>query len=988
MRAFISYADDNGESSEFAEWLYGALKRPGSPVEPWWAPVDLVPVNTFEKRIPQAVSNCRILLFVRTEYTPDSNACMDELRWAREFGKTVIALRIGPVKYSPLVDFLPSEDFSADRERALEKLFRRIATLDQPEGQIAQLEEQLRRKRDSFRRLDGPSLAIAEREAEELEARLKERHAQVQADAEPLGGAPVGQVPPRTGTAGAEREDAADVLREIHGDEAPIVVIVGPEGVGKTTLVRGVLERAAAEAVSTEYRQAHGPHSFTAHDLLELIKDAVDEVPAAAAALLARPDVAVTRKLEVLIGLLGNKRMAVVLDSCEVLLDAVTGKLLSSDLDDALEVLAGAHPTMVKVLLVTREQPFARSRRWLAKALTFSLSRGMPLADFTAHLAGLDPRNAYELNPAPAHLVRALHERTGGRPRAAEVVHGILSGARAPETERSPLTCLDEVVQALAEIAPDEALDFLTGRLIDGLAPEVRRILQAVAAFGAPVDAEAVAYMLPGVASAQITRGLNHLRDRHLVRRTTENRYYVQPPDDSRALDPVRPFADQSDPVDVDRRGLIFRAASYFALRRRAHDEVRGLDDLVAELAEIDLLVQAGDHDGAFRLVDNVDDHLDNWGCRWVLRRRREQLTGALHDDLSEIMNLQALGDIAQQGGDLAAAESYFRQAMSYLVDRSWDDVRKKLFVSLGAVAQLRGDMAKAEEHYGHALAIAREHGGAEAEMVPLVDLAECHRHRGDLAKATECLAAATTLARARVRREPTRDARRRLAEVLLKSGMRHADLGEFDRAKAALDEAGAEAAEIDSWVVRCRHSDAEANLHLLLHKANEARETGHRGLELALALGRRPLLRRVYTTLVMCSLYADDLDGAAEYIRLAAKGRSRGEALVTLALAGLVEHRRGDHWSAQNSFRRLRFEADERSRRDERDFGALDMAGFARCGEHLRRDGPALDEAIEVFRQARRVTSAPGITGKLVQMLGFFHEPRLQRAITAAAGG
>jgi tetratricopeptide (TPR) repeat protein len=989
MRAFISYVDDGGESTDFATWLNDALMRPRSPVKPWFAPKQLIPVNSYEKRLPRAVNSCQLLLFVRAEHTPNSNACMDELRLAREYGKPIITLRLGRgFEYSPMVDQLPSVDFAKNREQGLKDLFERIRTLETPEGQIAQLEEKLRVVRDGFRRLNAAELAIAKKEEAALLARLKELYAQDQAASGALHAAPASPTLPWAEAITVDQEEVENVLREVHGGRAPIILIVGPEGIGKTRLVKGILEQAVAGSgdpeMLTVYRQAYGPQSFTAYDLAELLKGAVEESQSTESIQLERLDVAVARKLEILMGLLRDKRIVVALDSCEVLLDESTGKLVSSELEDALEIISRQRQTTVKLLMVTREPPFARPRRWLTRAFMLSFDRGLPVEDFKKLLADLDPRDAYGLLAPPDNMVEVLHERTGGRPRAAEVVHGILASPSIPESEHSSLTTLADVVEALAGVVPDDALNFLTGHLIEGLAPEVRRVLQAVSAFGIPVDAEAVAFMLPGVGVKQIKQCLKHLQASHLVRRTAGNLYYVQPPDDTRALDSIQPFVDDD---EWDRRSLLLRAASYFALRRRPEDDVKGLGDLAAEFAEIDLLLQAEEFEAAFRAVESVDDYLDNWGCRWVLRRQREQLCGLLRDEMSELINLQALGDIALQRDDLAVAESFYRQAFSYLEWCNWANVRKKLYVSLGAVLQRRDEMAKAEECYSNALAIAREHDEVEAKIVPLANLADCYRHWGRLEEAVDCLGDAAELTRARVRSAPTRDAIRRLAEIMLKLGIRYAELGDLDRAETVLHEAGAHATEIDSWVTRCQYLDAMANLKLWQHQTRQAREIGQSGLKLALALGRVPLQRQVYTTLATCSLLDDDLDEAVEHIRLAARGRLPGHALITLALNGVLEYRRGHLSPAQRLFRQLRLEAAERSRRDKRDFGALDMEGFARCGEHLGRAAPPLDAAIDVFHRARRVTRAPGITGQMVQLLTLFNDARLHPAIMAAAG-
>jgi hypothetical protein len=671
MRAFISYVHDE-QSKRFATWLYEALKTDGSPLEPWIDFVDLPPGWPFDRRLPQAVNGCHVLLFVWARHTPDSDACMDELRFARDFGKPILPIRVdSDLEWHPHLSAYPSVDFTQDRADGLRHLFKRIKVLDRPEGQIAQLEERLRRKRDQLRRLVESERPTAQQEIMRLEERLKELLAEAQHDAGDM--APPEAVPSYPVVDRPFRLHAVErdnIISELGRADLAVILIIGPEGIGKTHLVRELLQSENGPARTGGhpdgiYRQARGPRSFTAASLVDLLESAIPKSSHEdMSAWWRRPEVTVFRKLEALVNLLGERRIVVVLDSGEALLDSDTGRLADPELDEAIELLASQGRTAIKVVFVAREPPLIRRRRWLANASRVTIGRGLSPAGLAEILARLDPADDYGLARPSPEMVERLHSKTAGLPRAAEIIHGILSAQHIAEAERHDLKSLSDIVEALSHVPEEEVLDFLVSRLLGGLSPSERRTMQALAAFGVPVDAAAVAYALPGESLAQIERTLRRLKGYHLVRRVDESRYYVQPPDDHRALELIRFVADPSEP---DRRELILRAASYFAIRRTS--QVSGVGDLEPGFVEIDLLLRAEESEAAFRAVELLDDCLDNWGCRWLLEHQRKQLRGRLSEEFAEMANLQALGDIALQRDDLVGAESLYRQAISY-VDR------------------------------------------------------------------------------------------------------------------------------------------------------------------------------------------------------------------------------------------------------------------------------------------------------------------------------
>jgi tetratricopeptide (TPR) repeat protein len=309
------------------------------------------------------------------------------------------------------------------------------------------------------------------------------------------------------------------------------------------------------------------------------------------------------------------------------------------------------------------------------------------------------------------------------------------------------------------------------------------------------------------------------------------------------------------------------------------------------------------------------------------------------------------------------------------------------LYVSLGAVLQRRDETARAERYYSDALALARNYLYEDAEVVPLAGLSDCCRHWGRFDDAISYLDQAVILARANPAPAATPDDRRRLAGLLLKLGQRYAEVGQLDLAEALLGDAGEHMSAIDSWLGRCQYLAAMAELRTWQHKIPRALELGQEALRLASELGRSPMIRQVHTTLAFCSVLRGDLDQAWADINAAERGEPLGRGLLTLALRGLIEYRLDRFEPAQQTFRQLRSEATDRSRRDPHDFGALDMEGFARCGEHLGRKAPPLNEALKAFHAARRITCAAGITSRLARLLTELNEQRLSGVIVAATG-
>ena len=88
------------------------------------------------------------------------------------------------------------------------------------------------------------------------------------------------------------------------------------------------------------------------------------------------------------------------------------------------------------------------------------------------------------------------------------------------------------------------------------------------------------------------------------------------------------------------------------------------------------------------------------------------------------------------------------------------------------------------------------------------------------------------------------------------------------------------------------------------------------------------------------------------------------------LALLGLIALRQGDRTAAAGAFQGAVSHADVMLERCDQNYKALDAKGLALAGLAVLEGGHRTAEAIVAFRAARAITSAPGIVGRLKQLL------------------
>ena len=546
---------------------------------------------------------------------------------------------------------------------------------------------------------------------------------------------------PRTSLIGRER-DIATLAELVPAHPGRLVTLTGIGGGGKTRL---------ALAVAGELRGIFADDVWLI-ELAPLVDPAL--VPMAVAAVLDIPEVDGVPVLERLAVALHSRRMLLVLDNCEHLIDACA---------ELGERLLAACPD-VSILATSREPlQLACERQWRVPALSApGLDEAVSLATladypavrlFVARAQAVVPE--FGLTEANAGAVAQVCTRLDGIPLALELAAArvrVLPVAQILERLDDALRLLTEgsraapTRQQTLRATLDWSYELLT-------APE-QAVFRRLAVFLGGCALEAAEAVCAGgdLDPAEVLDLLTRLVDKSLV--------LVEEAGGAarfRLLEPVRQYAQQrlaaSGEADAARA---HHTVCYLALAERAVPELRGPAQ-VAWLHRLD-----GEH-------DNLRAAL-----RWA----------------------EAYGD-AETAARLAIALAPFWEGRGYLSEgRRWlksllavaaagtipAAARARAMVGAGRLAHWQTDLDDAAALFEESLALAREQGDDLAIAESLVWLGTVYRQQGSLARGAELLSESLALYQAIGDRAG-------IAWALLNLGVTVRFQGDVARAAALLEE-------------------------------------------------------------------------------------------------------------------------------------------------------------------------------------------------------
>ena len=426
-------------------------------------------------------------------------------------------------------------------------------------------------------------------------------------------------------------------------------------------------------------------------------------------------------KIDQFLHALAGRRNVIVLDDFEVMLDDA-GEIVDPRTRTLFEraVLSPWHTHLVLISRVPLAFP-SSARRF---DLRIEVTEGLPVPHGIEMLRSLDPNDTYLVRDAPDEELKTAVERVHGIPRALELIFTTL--------DHHPGQSLDE---ALGRFYTDETVvSELLARGYEGLdadpqGTDLRRVLQALAVFDAPVGLDAITFLLEPFAPAfdipaAVTRlGLIHLVE--IDRRAAT--YSVSSIDQDYVYSQI-PATGAFSVAALERR-----AADYFASIRRPPAEWRTTDGLDPQLREFDHRMRAGDPDGASAVLAGfeVDDLV--WRGKGELARwYREQLEGKLTDERQLALHAYAVGNIRLVLGPLESALQHLEDARERARKLGDERLEADALNAIGDALRRLGRLSEAADRLREVIPMFMRLGDADDESSARLSLSLTAAYLGD----------------------------------------------------------------------------------------------------------------------------------------------------------------------------------------------------------------------------------------------------------------
>lgn len=736
------------------------------------------------------------------------------------------------------------------------------------------------------------------------------------------------------------KRDRKHLRRALSSRDVSIIAVTGAAGVGKTELVRQAV--GPLDPSTGRWWDVTPSARPTGEMILQDIRLAGDWPPDSS----PTGEEWFSTRLQVALDHLGRKRAVIVIDALEHLLNE-DKELLDPSLDQALETVFNERRPNITFVIVGRDVPKSLpDGSWTPGKVV--RVEGLPWRCFAALARTCSEKLSSMPDEDLASLCRDLH----GRPRLVELL-----GAAVDNEPDASARELVRAVHTWAEQRSDPVFirDQLLDRLFNTPADSQAQILEAVAAFAVPVNAQEVATLLAeesgslrfqGILLEFVDEELTKL-SRHVLRKAGNDAFYL-PPDEARHA--LR-WRDDDDSQRVSRiRRLLAAAAD-----RLRHRRLQGCSVTHADyLAEVDAWVRADLPLRAVRSIDEIDETAGNGSPLSIFQQHREAIAEWV--ERGQIRNYMALGYIYHHNGQLGAALRIYERVLKF--PGVSDTTKAKAQINMAWVYWSKGSVEIAHMYFERALNLAPE--GSMVAVGAEDGLARYLRRAGEFNRAIDGMVRALNAA-------PPGTERHLLTAVRL--ARLQVECGRLDEAGAILHDVADPATEPRSAI----YLDALADLRFAQQQFSEAFRLADQAQALALGTGDTIRLMQARSTMCLIQLHHQQWRRALRDAILAERYQGPESSLLVLALKGVAYRRLEQRIEARAVFEELHSAAQKRTDDYDYDFVAWEFSGLAQCGLMLDESATTTACAERAFRRAQREPRQP--SPGLTEMMAFLTE-------------
>lgn len=755
IQYFISYSSIDG--ADHVIYINKKLSEALPDVKLWWDRENKRMQNTsdWEYELDDGIKNSEGFIYVgTTDSAKQTSVCTNEMQRARDYKKPIIPLKMEYELRLPLrMNKMQYVDFSNGLDAGIDVLIERIKYSRTPEGKLQQMEDRLKyaiseldRARegtnmqqrlneeidrlkkqitDQKRIIENPE--VIKREATEAikENIKKERKKKGVVTKEKtdnsitIVNAPP-MVPPKYFQ--GRKSELNEINTFLDNATHRVLMIAGDAGMGKTTLVCKALSDSKAleenNVSAIVYLSHNGSNKITLNNVLNGLKKLLPEtVVNTLNEFLKAPNLSVAQKLMELLKHFVDKKVVLLFDNFETLMDDKRSEITDEDTEEILYALLEAPHHGVKAIITTKKIPLSIVRQQPGRQMHIQLQEGLDKMHSANLLRTIDHSGKLGLNEASDELLEAAFLQTKGNPRALETIYAILS-ADINSTLESVLASTKRATdkaEANTENQPGTTAEILADEAFNRLDQDSQRIIQALAIYKEPVTAMAINYMLlPFDNGSDSTTTLNQLKASQFINEeggiyTINSEYSEYAISRLSEGEPISPEDLENPPFTI--KALSLLAAEYWKLVRPDEADWFQPGGLYIQIQEISARTRASDFIGAAQVTDDIFEYLMEFGEYGLIINLLKPIVDKLKSEYVNTIEMESyshLGNAYKETNQYNDAIKYFDNAIA-LTGKDTDYLLTKYLESKGDCLSDLGKMAEGLQLYIDALKIDEE---------------------------------------------------------------------------------------------------------------------------------------------------------------------------------------------------------------------------------------------------------------------------------------